>query len=133
MPQIADAGFLVAYWMKGDSHYQWARSLDTEVPMLTCAPALTEAAHLMRTADPLLQMILDGDLIADFDIAHHAEYLQLWLRKFADLRPDFTDACIVAMADLTLRSEVLTVDRRDFSAYRTLAGEPLNCIFPPVK
>jgi len=87
----------------------------------------------MRTAEPLLQMILDGDLIADFDIGLHARYLQFWLRKFGDLRPDFTDACIVAMADLTLHSEILTVDRRDFSTYRTLAGKPLNCVFPPVR
>jgi len=37
------------------------------------------------------------------------------------------------MADLTLHSEILTVDRRDFSTYRTLAGKPLNCVFPPVR
>jgi predicted nucleic acid-binding protein len=133
MPQIADAGFLVAYWIKEDRHHKWAREIGLDVPLLTCAPALTEAAHLMRTAEPLLQMILDGDLIADFDIGLHARYLQLWLRKFADLRPDFTDACIVAMADFTLHSEILTVDRRDFSAYRTLAGKPLDCVFPPVQ
>jgi len=133
MPQIADAGFLVAYWIKEDHHHGWARDLALNVPLLTCAAALTEAAHLMRTTEPLLQMILDGDLIADFDIGLHARYLQLWLRKFGDLRPDFTDACIVAMADLTLYAQILTVDRRDFSAYRMLAGKPLNCAFPPVR
>jgi hypothetical protein len=85
MRQIADAGFLVAYWIKEDQHHRWARDLALDGPLLTCAPALTEAAHLTRSAEPLLQMILDGDLIADFYLGLHARYLQFWLRKFCDL------------------------------------------------
>ncbi|HEX4084947.1 MAG TPA: hypothetical protein VHY22_08560 [Chthoniobacteraceae bacterium] len=32
---IADAGFLVAYWIEEDRHHQWARSLTTYLPLLT--------------------------------------------------------------------------------------------------
>jgi hypothetical protein len=42
------------------------------------------------------------------------------------------DACIVRMAEITPRAEILTTDRRDFSAYRTLTGKPLRCHFPPL-
>jgi predicted nucleic acid-binding protein len=133
MPQIADSGFLVAYFDEDDVHNGWARALTLRLPLLTCAPVLTETSHLIGTAEPLLNMLLEGDLRVEFDITLHARYLLLWLRKFSDLKPDFADACIVTLADFTPRSEILTTDRRDFSAYRTLAGKPLNCIFPPVK
>ena len=88
---------------------------------------------MIGNPEPLLQMIVDGDLRADFDVGLNARYLLLWLKKYADLDPGLADACVVALTDQTPHSEVLTTDRRDFSAYRTLAGKPLNCIFPPVK
>jgi len=133
MPQIADSGFLVAYWSERDNHHGWARGIPQESPLLTCAPVLTEAAYMIGNPEPLLQMIVDGDLRADFDVGLNARYLLLWLKKYADLDPGLADACVVALTDQTPHSEVLTTDRRDFSAYRTLAGKPLNCIFPPVK
>ena len=133
MPQIADSGFLVAYWSGRDAHHAWARGIVQEAPLLTCVPVLTEAAYMIGNPERVLQMIVDGDLSADFDMGLHAKYLLLWLKKYADLDPGLADACVVALADQTPHSEVLTTDRRDFSAYRTLAGKPLNCIFPPAK
>ena len=130
MPQIADTGFLVAYWNKADTHHNWARNLVLHAPLLTCVPVLTEAAYLVRTPEPLLQMLVDGDLVADFDVTLHAAVLQRWLKKFADLDPGLADACIVKLAELTPRAEILTTDRRDFSVYRTLAGKSLRCVFP---
>jgi len=133
MPQIADSGFLVAYWSGRDAHHAWARGIVQEAPLLTCVPVLTEAAYMIGNPERVLQMIVDGDLSADFDMGLHAKYLLLWLKKYADLDPGLADACVVALADQTPHSEVLTTDRRHFSAYRTLAGKPLNCIFPPVQ
>jgi predicted nucleic acid-binding protein len=122
MPQIADTGFLVAYWNKADVHHQWARGLAVSAPLLTCEAVLTEAAYLLGKPEPLLQMLVDGDMEADFDTAHHAPELLRWLEKFADLDPGLADACVVRLAELHPRAEVLTTDRRDFAAYRTLAG-----------
>jgi len=133
MPLIADTGFLVAFWSKKDLHYNWARNLPVRAPLLTCAPVLTEAAYLLGNPEPLLQMLVDGDLVADFELAQNAPRLMGWLTKFADLDPGLADACIVAMAETTPRSEILTTDRRDFSTYRTLSGKSLRCIFPPMR
>jgi predicted nucleic acid-binding protein len=133
MPQIADTGFLVAFWIKEDLHHQWARNLAVRAPLLTCAPVLTEAAYLPGDPAPLLQMLWDGDLSADFDLTQNAGRLMRWLAKFADLDPGLADACIVAIAETTPRSEILTTDRRDFTAYRTLSGKPLRCVFPSVR
>jgi predicted nucleic acid-binding protein len=132
MPQIADTGFLVAYWSKADLHHRWARGLTVSAPLHTCEAVLTEAAYLLDTPEPLLQMLIDGDLIADFDAAANALQLLNWLSKFADLQPGFADACVVRLWELHPRTEVLTTDRRDFSAYRTLSGKPLRCMYPPV-
>jgi uncharacterized protein len=132
MPQIADAGFLVAFWSKNDLHHRWARSLVVRPPLLTCAPVLTEGAYLLGQPDPLLQMLVDGDMTSEFDLDAYAPELLRWLQKYADLDPGLADACVVRLAEITPRAEVLTTDRRDFNAYRTLSGKPLRCVFPPL-
>lgn len=132
MPQVADTGFLVAYWSKADAHHRWARGLSVTAPRRTCEAVLTEAACLLGTPEPVLQMIVDGDLTADFPAETHAIDLLRWLEKFADLDPGFADACVVKLGELHPRAEILTTDRRDFSACRTLAGQPLRGVFPPL-
>lgn len=130
MPHIADTGFLVAYWSKADVHHRWASRLRVTAPLRTCEAVLTEAAYLLGTPEPLLQMLVDGDLTANFDAEAHAADLLRWVEKFADLDPGFADACVVKLGELLPRAEILTTDRRDFSAYRTLAGKALRCVFP---
>ncbi len=130
MPHIADTGFLVAYWNKRDAHHRWARGLAVTAPLRTCEAVLTETAYLLGTPEPLLQMLVDGDLTVDFTAEDHAPDLLRWLGKYADLDPGFADACVVKLGELHPRAEILTTDRRDFSAYRTLAGKPLRCVFP---
>lgn len=132
MSQIADTGFLVAYWSKRDTHHRWARGLSVTAPLRTCEAVLTETAYLLGTPKPLLQMLADGDLTADFSAETHANDLLRWLNKFTDLDPGFADACVVKLSELHPRAEILTTDRRDFSTYRTLAGKPLRCVFPPL-
>ncbi len=131
MPQIADTGFLVAYWSKRDAHHRWARGLPVTAPLRTCEAVLTEAAYLLGTPKPLIQMLADGDLTVDFQAQTHASDLLRWLEKFADLDPGFADACVVKLGELHPRAEILTTDRGDFTTYRTLAGKPLRCVFPP--
>ena len=130
MPQIADTGFLVAFWNKADAYHDWARGLSVRAPLLTCEAVLTEAAYLLGRPEPLLRMLMDGDLVADFHAPLHASELLKWLKKYADLDPGFADACVVRLADLSPRAEVLTTDRRDFTAYRTLTGRVIRCRFP---
>ena len=106
MPQIADSGFLVAYWSERDTYHGWARDVPQEAPLLTCAPVLTEAAYMIGNPAPLLQMIVDGDLRADFDVGLNARNLLLWLKKYTDLDPGLADASVVTLADLTPRAKI---------------------------
>jgi predicted nucleic acid-binding protein len=130
MPQIADTGFLVAYWSRADAHHQWARTVTVRAPLRTCDAVLTEAAYLLGQAEPLLRMLSDGDLVSDFNVAEHVPELLRWLRKYADLDPGLTDACVVRLSEIHPRFEILTTDRRDFTLYRTLSGKTLKCQFP---
>ncbi len=130
MPQIADTGYLVAFWSKADTHHTWARGLSVKEPLQTCEAVLTEAAYLLGRPEPLLQMLVDGDLIMDFDASLNAPELLRWLKKYADFDPGFTDACVVRLAELSPRAEVLTTDRRDFTTCRTLTGRVIRCRFP---
>ena len=92
MPQIADTGYLVAFWSRTDTHHRWARETPVTAPLRTCEAVLTEAAYLLERPEPLLQMLVNGDLIADFDVARHAPDLLRWLEKYADLDPGYADA-----------------------------------------
>lgn len=132
MQHIADTGFLVAYWSRNDQHHAWARSLVLRPPLITYAPVLTEAAYLLGREEPLLQMLEEGDMVSTFDMDANASRLMQWIGKYADTAPGLTDACVVRLAEMNPRAEILTTDRRDFSMYRTLAGKPLKCVFPPV-
>lgn len=129
MPQIADTGYLVAFWNKADVYHRWARELTVNIPLLTCEAVLTEATYLLGCPKPLLQMMVNGALTINFSTRHHASELMRWLDKYADLDPGLADACVVRLAELTPRAEVLTTDRRDFTVYRTLAGRIIRCRF----
>ena len=131
MQVIADTGWLVAFWNVRDVHHAWARGLDITDPPLVCEAVLSEAAWLLGTPAPLLAMLRDGDLQTAFSTEKETTHLLRWLAKYDDLDPGLADACVVRMAELNPKRPVLTVDRRDFSIYRTLSGKVVQCLFPP--
>ena len=130
MVQIADTGFLVAFWNRADTHHRWARELVLETPLRSCEAVLTEAAYLLGRPEPLLRMIVNGDLTVNFHADLRAPEILQWLGKYADYNPGFADACVVQMSTFLPKAEVLTTDRRDFTIYRTLAGQVIPCRFP---
>ena len=46
-------------------------------------------------------------------------------------RMDLADASIVAMSEIYKRSQVLTVDRKDFSIYRRNDRQVIDFVAPP--
>jgi predicted nucleic acid-binding protein len=87
--------------------------------------------RLLGTPVPLLAMLRDGDLQTAFSTEEETAALLRWLAKYEDLDPGLADACVVRMGELNPKRPVLTVDRRDFSIYRTLSGKAVQCVFPP--
>jgi predicted nucleic acid-binding protein len=92
-------------------------------PLLTCWPVITEAAWLLQSIpgafEKLLRSISDGIVeilpVAGKEAAGVAEIM----KKYGSLRPQFADAMVVYLAARKNISTIFTLDRRDFSVYRT--------------
>jgi len=53
--------------------------------------------------------------------------------KYSDQPMDLADACLVRLYETFQdgSATLVTVDRADFTVYRTQKGRPLRCLFPP--
>ena len=137
MSAICDTGPLVAYLNRHDRHHAWAVALMKQVrpPLLTCEAVLTEAAYFLREddlpVDPLFQFLERDVLRLAFDLSSHWPRVRTLLARYD--RMDLADASIVVMSELHARSQVLTVDRRDFSVYRRHDRQVIDFVAPPVR
>ena len=131
MKTLLDTGPLVALLNRNDEHHSWV--LDTletlSPPLWTCSPVLTEAAYLTGRAADIMEMVADGHLRLGLDIEKQADAIQSLLNRYGK-RMDLADACVVRMSELTKRSQVLTLDRRDFSFYRRNGRTVIPLITP---
>jgi uncharacterized protein len=107
---IADAGALIALMNEDDQHHGWA------------------VATLPRLARPWLVC----EAVLAFDLEGQLVPVVRLLERYADREMDLADACVVRMSELHPRSTVITVDRRDFTAYRRNQREVLPFIAPEV-
>jgi uncharacterized protein len=116
---ILDTGPLVAVLNRNDRYHKWALGALERLPMplATCEPVLTEAAHLTGAADQLMQMISDEVLQIGLEMEDQAAALAALLRRYGP-RMDLADACVVRMSEIHREARVFTLDRRDFRIYR---------------
>jgi uncharacterized protein len=135
MPAIVDIGPLVAFFDRSERHHAWVteRIKQLEPPLLICEPVLTEAMYLLaryaRAADALFGLLQSGALRIAFQIEDNAETLRRLLQKYRDTPMSLADACIVCMAEIHDRHDVLTLDS-DFAVYRKHGRTPLSLICP---
>ena len=119
---VVDTGFLVALYLRGDALHERAVEFlrETRLPLITVSPVVVEACHFLNTNGKvaLLSWIEKGGL-------HMAEVppeaypgLAAQLRKYADLDIDFADAALIRLAEMVGERQILTVDERDFAAFR---------------
>jgi predicted nucleic acid-binding protein len=135
MITICDTGPLVAYLNRNDPYHSWAvvQMKQVRSPMLTTEPVLTEAAYFLRAdrvdVDALFQLLERDALRVDFQLAAHWPRLRTLMARYE--RMDLADASIVMMSERQPRSQVLTVDRRDFSIYRRNDRQLIEFVAPP--
>ena len=102
-------------------------------PMLTSEPVLTEAVYFLREdrleIEPLFQLLEREVLRLEFDLSAHWPRLRTLMARYD--RMDLADASIVAMSEIYKRSQVLTVDRKDFSIYRRNDRQVIDFVAPP--
>lgn len=94
---------------------------------------MTEAAYFLREdrldVDPLFQLLERGALRLAFDLESHWPRVRTLMARYS--RMDLADAAVVVMSELHDQSQVLTVDRRDFSIYRRNDRQVIDFVAPP--
>ena len=132
---IVDTGPLVAFFDRAERHHRWVaeRVEELEAPLLVCEPVLAEAMYLLANypgaQDALLELLENGALRVAFRIEEHVDVLRKLLQKYRDTPMSLADACVVRMAEIYERHEILTLDS-DFSVYRKHGRVPLMLISP---
>jgi predicted nucleic acid-binding protein len=101
--------------------------------MLTCEPVLTEAVYFLREdgleIEPLFRLLERGALRLQFDVSSHWPRMRTLMARYTQM--DLADASVVVMSELHARSEVFTVDRKDFSTYRRNDRQMIDFVAPP--
>lgn len=131
MKTIIDTGPLVALLNRSDRHHAWTVAVLARIapPLWTCEAVLTEAAYLTGAGEALLEMVATGVLKIGLELEDQAEAVAKLLHRYGE-RMDLADACVVRMAELNRRSQVFTLDRRDFSIYRRNGRETIALLAP---
>ena len=135
MMTICDTGPLLAYLNRNDPHHAWAVALMKQVrpPMLVSEPVLTEVVYFLRedgvAVEPLFQLLERGAVRVEFDMSAHWPRIRTLMSRYRQM--DLADASIVVMSESHARSQVLTIDRRDFSVYRRNDRRVINFVAPP--
>ena len=132
---LADTGPLFALIHARDADHeravQFAGSFSGH--LITTWPVLTEVSYLLEQSDRrgigiLLGMVLDGHLLtADLD-ARDVEYVRRLTAKYDNM--DLADASLVAVGERLGILDVITLDRHDFSRYRTRNRRAFTNHFP---
>lgn len=133
---ILDTGPLVAYLKGDEAHSTWAARqfhLATE-PFVTCEPVITEALFLLRRDaighDRLFELLRRGAVRIGLSLGDHYREIGEMMSDYADLPMSLADACLVRMAELNPRAELITLDRH-FKQYRSRDRRVLKLRLPP--
>ena len=135
MITICDTGPLVAYLNRSDPFHGWAVAVLRQVspPLRTSDAVFTEAAYFLREddldVDPLFDLIERDALRLEFDLAAHWPRVRQLMARYKQM--DLADASVVVMSERYKTSQVLTVDRKDFSVYRRHDRQVIDFIAPP--
>jgi predicted nucleic acid-binding protein len=134
---VVDTGPLVAIVRdREEAHDRCVAALKTlRPPLLTCWPVLTEAAWLLR-AEPGGMRALGGlvrcGAVALVELDGHAlAWILDYMDRYASVGAQLADAALMLIAEREGIDTVFTLDRRDFSVYRTTGGRALAILPGP--
>jgi predicted nucleic acid-binding protein len=93
---------------------------------------VTEAAWLLRHRldwiEALLSAIQQGLIELCVLDANDLSGVRDRMKQYESLNPQFADACLVHLAEREGIDTIFTLDRRDFSVYRTKRGKPFRLL-----
>ena len=134
---MADTGPLVAIVRAREkAHKRCVAALKTlRTPLLTCWPVLTEAAWLLRDEPggyKALGGLIESELVelAELDATALA-WVIAFMNRYASAKAQMAEAALMYLAEREGIDTVFTLDRRDFTIYRTTDGRALAIIPEP--
>jgi predicted nucleic acid-binding protein len=132
---LVDTGPFIAYIDRTDpAHASVAECLDGFTGQIaTTAAVVTEVMYFLAdvTAGPASfaeLLVASGARIAESIRPDGIFAAAELMSKYADTPMDFADATLVQLADDLRITEILTLDRRGFSTYRTATGKPFRLV-----
>lgn len=136
---LLDTGPLVAYLDAGDPfHEPVASRLGAFGGLLaTTSAVITEAMHLIAAAPTgprLLAQFVTASGAEVYDLCRPAELHEAaaLMETYEDTPMDFADATLVLLGEGLEVREVLTLDRRGFSTYRTRQRQGFELVLETV-
>jgi predicted nucleic acid-binding protein len=132
---LLDTGPLVAYLVASETeHPKVSARLDAFTGQLfTTSAVITEAMHFVAKARKGPTLLADfvaqsGLQVLDFSEAGELAEAARRMEKYADTPMDYADATLVLLAERLGVFEILTLDRRGFSAYRSSRGKRFSLL-----
>jgi uncharacterized protein len=122
---LIDTGPLVAILSERDHHHERCVEQLRSVPgpLFSCWAVITEAAWLLRQRSTAVQQLLKTvhsgfvELLPVDSLEAHS--IASIMKKYENMRPQLADATLVYLADRDGIDTILTLDRADFSVYRS--------------
>ena len=132
---LIDTGPLVAYLDPDDSaHDAVAACLERFTGQLvTTSAVITEAMHFVSASKEgarLLAELVTSTGTEVYDLCRPPELIEAvsLMEKYADTPMDFADATLVLLAEALDAQNIITLDRRGFSTYRTRRRRSLRLV-----
>lgn len=131
---LVDTGPIVAILNPEDSYHQICLEASNGIdgPLYTCWPVITEAAHLLAYSPTAVQRLLsslEGGFLRLLSLdAPEAKAVGAVMKRYHNIRAQLADAALVYLAAREEIETVFTLDRRDFSIYRTGKGRAFRII-----
>lgn len=135
---LVDTGPLVAILSSADQHHELCVNVLRTLPgpLLSCWPVITEAVWLLRTYQGAVQQLLSSIGEGFLDVlplaGSEAKAIAEIMKRYEDIRPRLAHAALVYLADREGIDTIFTLDRRDFSVYRSARKRAFR-ILPDVR
>jgi uncharacterized protein len=131
---LVDSGPLVAILSRDDAHHRTCAGALREMtgPLFSCWPVITEAAWLLRRSPRAVQQLLasiGGGFLELLPLAGtEAKAIASLMKRYESIRPQLAGAALVYLAGREGIETIFTLDRRDFSIYRTGRRRPFRIL-----
>jgi uncharacterized protein len=127
---LVDTGPLVALFVRNDPDHEqvtaWIRGFRGK--LLTTWPVITEVSHFLEpkvTVRFLRWIEAGGAMIVEVPGEALSAIIQS-MEKYLDCPMDLADASLVWLAGQSNVRDIVTLDVRDFTAFRTPQGKPFK-------